>query len=118
MCLTNVFGCSIVLWPLKNHRPTNKFCFKEQPANEVFEDRPALFDMFNILVGPTDETEKQMMSSLPDWRRFIFISDQKSMDFCDQTTFVVPYFLQHSSSLGMGPSGENKTLPPYESVIQ
>ena len=28
---------------------TDNFCLQEQPTNEVFNGRPALFDMFNIV---------------------------------------------------------------------
>ena len=38
---------------------TNKFCLQEYSTNEVFYGRSALFDMFNILVGPTNKTERQ-----------------------------------------------------------
>ena len=73
------------------------------PRTEVFDVRPVLFDMFNILVSPTDETERQMIRRLPDWRRFTFVGNHKSVDVGDQNTFIVPYFLQHSSARGIGP---------------
>ena len=29
--------------------------------DKIFDGRPALFDIFNILVGPTDDTERQII---------------------------------------------------------
>ena len=72
---------------------TDKFCLQERPMNKVFDGRPALFDMFNILVGPTDETERQMFRRPTEWRRFHFVGDQ-TVDTVDQTLFVVLSFLK------------------------
>ena len=34
--------------------------------NEVYDGRPALLEMFNILVGPTDDTERQIIQQQPE----------------------------------------------------
>ena len=44
---------------------TDKLCLEERPMNEVFNSLPALFDMFNILISPTDKTGRQIVYSPP-----------------------------------------------------
>ena len=38
---------------------TDRFCLQEQPTNEVFDGRPTLFEMFNILNAPIDERKRR-----------------------------------------------------------
>ena len=45
---------------------TNEFCLNERLTNAVFDGWPALFEMFNILVGPIDDTGRQNICCPPD----------------------------------------------------
>ena len=44
---------------------TDEFCLQQRLTSEVFIGRPALFDKFNIFVGPNDDTEKQIIHQVP-----------------------------------------------------
>ena len=57
-----------------NYNRTNGLCLLERPTNEVYDDRPALFDMLDILVGTTDDTERQIICRPPRRHLFPFVS--------------------------------------------
>ena len=56
-----------------NYNRTDGFCLLERPANEVYDNGPALFDMLDILVGTTDDTERQIIYRPPKWHLFSFV---------------------------------------------
>ena len=86
----------------------DKFCLQELPTNEVFDGRPALFDMLNIFVGPSDESERQMICRPPDVRRCTFVCNHPSVEVDNQTTFVIHFFVHLSSARGTSPSGSGR----------
>ena len=46
---------------------TNEFCLEDLPMNEIFNGRPTLFDMLNIVDGPTNEMGRQITCRPPEW---------------------------------------------------
>ena len=56
--------------------------------NEVYNGRPALFDMFNILVCPTEDTERLIIRQQPEWRLPSFINLYNSL--ADLSIFRCP----------------------------
>ena len=52
----------------------NSTVVTERPTYEVSDGRAALFDMLNILVGPTSKTKRQVICQPPEWRLFRFVN--------------------------------------------